>query len=146
MSKKCSTAQRFIRTEMTTYRIGTLILSLLYRLHGKMNIAVAILGKCDNYPNCIVSKNIYPDSCFDADSGGSAKQTFINTEERLSGALLRPGEISLVSRVNPNKDLGLFVIKTKDWAAFYDSNIIRSFCSKKLSRGYRVIYRYNISG
>ena len=24
MSKKCSTAQRFIRTEMTTYRIGTL--------------------------------------------------------------------------------------------------------------------------
>ena len=25
MSKKCSTAQRFIRTEMTTYRIGTLV-------------------------------------------------------------------------------------------------------------------------
>ena len=24
MSKKCPTAQRFIRTEMTTYRIGTL--------------------------------------------------------------------------------------------------------------------------
>ena len=27
MSKKCSTAQRFIRTEMTTYRIGTLDLT-----------------------------------------------------------------------------------------------------------------------
>ena len=25
MSKKCSAAQRFIRTEMTTYRIGTLV-------------------------------------------------------------------------------------------------------------------------
>ena len=29
MSKKCSTAQRFIRTEMTTYRIGTLAANLI---------------------------------------------------------------------------------------------------------------------
>ena len=117
-----------------------------------MNIAVAILGKCDNYPNCRVSKNKYPDSCFDVGVGGrgNAKELFIATEKRLSGSLLRPRQIS--AKVYPNKDLGLFIIKDgkvgKDWATFYDGNIIRSYCSKKSegSRGYRIIYRYNISG
>ena len=33
MSKKCSTAQRFIRTEMTTYRIGTLVDTIIFSLY-----------------------------------------------------------------------------------------------------------------
>lgn len=120
-----------------------------FRHHDKMNIVVAILGKCDNYPNCRVSKNCvtpvpptkrncwyHPDEkdgqrCGQVPTYWNAKQYFKEIEKRLYG-------------VNTNKDLGLFVIKDgtvgKDWATFYDGNIIRSYCSNK-TRGYRIIYR-----
>ena len=125
-----------------------------------MNIAVAILGKCKNYPNCRVSKNCitpapplecrlqteeiktsfpdYGERCEKVRYYWNAKQTFEQVVKGLSGT------------VNTNRDLGLFVIKEgtvgKDWATFYDGNIIRSYCSSKTLYGhqiYRIIYRYN---
>lgn len=124
-----------------------------FRKYNKMNIAVAILGKCDNYPNCRVSKNCinpvpptkrhcwyHPDEknnerCGQVPIHWDAKDYFEEVD-----ATLR------ISRgVNTDNDLGLFVIKeSNDWATFYDGNIIRSYCSKKTDRGgYRIIYRYN---
>ena len=105
-----------------------------------MNIAVAILGKCKNYPNCRVSKNCitpvppteehcwyHPDEknyqrCGQIPAYWNAKEYFEAIRGRLHG----------FDGTNINRDLGLFVIKDdSNWATFYDGNIIRSYCSTK---------------
>ena len=40
MLEKCSTAQSFIRTEMTTYRIGTLVIEIFFTLHRYCTVTV----------------------------------------------------------------------------------------------------------
>ena len=77
MFTKCSTARSFIRTEMTTYRIGTLGSRILWKKSSKD----LECGWCDYYPYCENVTNIQGRNCRGG-RGGNCPPTFWQNRRR----------------------------------------------------------------
>ena len=129
-----------------------MILLLLYRHYDKMNIAVAILGKCKNYPNCRVSKNCitpaiptkehcwdHPDEINGKRCGRvptaywNAKEYFQVIEGRLSGT------------VNVIRLCRVMLIKYKFYIS--SSQCIGRWCKSGMSQGLKIWdVSFNVGG